>query len=82
MVEVTQVLMMLCCAVSDIGYLCRRADLRRSYASMALPQPEVPPEVALELAEEVVLDWAAARPAAARTRAVVYCIVVSVFGER
>lgn len=42
---------------------------------MALPHPEEPPEVALEVSALVVLDWAAARPATARTRAVVYCIV-------
>lgn len=46
---------------------------------MASPQPEelVVAEEVAALAVEVV-DWAAARPATARTRAVVYCMFVDV----
>ena len=53
-----------------------------SYASMAWPQPDWLVPVADEVAalEVVVLveDWAAARLATARMRAVVYCMVLLV----
>ena len=41
-----------------------------------MPQPEVAPEVdeVPAAAAELVLDCAAARPATARTRALVYCM--------
>ena len=45
---------------------------------MAPPQPEEEELEALEVAAlEVVEDWAAARPATAKMRAVVYCILLS-----
>lgn len=52
---------------------CRGAQ---SYASMAVPQPDCESPEAEELAALDVVDWAAARPATARTMAVVYCIVM------
>ena len=55
-----------------------------SYASMAWPQPDWLVPVADEVAalEVVVLvDWAAARLATARMRAVEYCMVLLVFGR-
>lgn len=47
----------------------------RSYASMAVPQPDCESPEAEEVAALEVVDWAAARLATARTKAVVYCIV-------
>ena len=43
---------------------------------MAVPQPDCESAEAEEVAALDVVDWAAARPATARTMAVVYCIVV------
>ena len=43
---------------------------------MAVPQPDCESPEAEELAALDVVDWAAARPATARTMAVVYCIVM------
>lgn len=45
---------------------------------MALPQPDVAPEADDVVALVVVVDWAAAKPAAARMIALVYCIVMVV----
>jgi hypothetical protein len=50
-----------------------------SYASRAAPQPDwlVPVADEVDALEVVVLvDWAAARLATARTRAVVYCMLI------
>ena len=47
-----------------------------SYASMAVPQPDCESAEADVVAALDVVDWAAARPATARTMAVVYCIVM------
>lgn len=43
---------------------------------MAVPQPDCESPEAEEVAALDVVDWAAARPATARTMAVVYCIVM------
>lgn len=43
--------------------------------SMALPQPETAVELVVAADAVEVVDWAAARPAAARMRAAVYCIL-------
>lgn len=45
-------------------------------ASMAVPQPDCESPEAEEVAALDVVDCAAARPATARTMAVVYCIVM------
>lgn len=43
---------------------------------MAVPQPDCESAEAEEVAALDVVDWAAARPATARTKADVYCIVI------
>ena len=47
-----------------------------SYASMAVPQPDCESPEAVEVAALDVVDWAAARPATARTMAVMYCMAI------
>ena len=48
----------------------------QSYASMAVPQPDCESAETDVVAALDVVDWAAARPATARTMAVVYCIAM------
>ena len=57
--------------------LCVREE-DRSYASIAVPQPDCESAEADEVAalEVEVVDWAAARLATARMRAAVYCMLI------